>query len=131
MATALWVLLVTALLPIVCAGISKVGGSGADWYDNVNPREWLARRTGYQARANAAQANSWEALMTLTAGLAAAFLGGVDGAVVAQVALIFLAARIAYIACYVANLATLRSLTWLLGFGSCICLIVMGAQHAA
>ena len=130
MTTALWVLLVAALMPVVCAGISKVGG-GSDRYDNANPRDWLARRTGYQARANAAQANSWEALMTYVAGLAAAFMGGVDGAVIGQIAIIFIAARVAYVACYVANLASLRSLTWLVGFGSCICLIVMGAQHAA
>lgn len=129
MTTALWVLLITALLPIVCAGLSKFGG-GSDRYDNANPREWLARRTGYQARANAAQANSWEALTVYVAGLAAAFMGGVNGDSIGLIATIFLVARVAYIACYVANFATLRSLTWLIGFGSCICLIVMGAQHA-
>ncbi|MFZ9708727.1 MAG: MAPEG family protein [Steroidobacteraceae bacterium] len=128
MTTALWVLLVTLLLPIVCAGLSKAGGP--DRYDNANPREWLARRTGRQARANAAQANSWEALAGYVAGLLAAFIGGADPAAIATVALIFLAARIAYIACYVADLATLRSIVWLVGFGSCICLVVMGARAA-
>lgn len=128
MATALWVLLATMLMPIICGGISKVSG-GSDRYDNANPREWLARRTGYQARANAAQANSWEALATYIAGLAAAFIGGVNPATLGLIASIFLVARIAYLACYLANLATLRSLTWLVGFGSCVCLIVMGAQR--
>jgi len=129
MTTALWVLLATALLPIVCAGLSKFGGS--DRYDNANPRAWLARRTGRQSRANAAQANSWEALITYVAGLAAAFMGGVEGATIGLIATIFLVSRIAYIVCYLADLATLRSLTWLVGFGSCLCLIVMGAQQAA
>jgi uncharacterized MAPEG superfamily protein len=129
MSTALWILLLTVLMPVLCGGISKFGG-GADRYDNVNPRDWLARRTGYQARANAAQANSWEALATYVAGLAAAFIGGVDGDAIARVAIIFFAARLAYLGCYLANLATLRSLVWLVGFGSCICLIVMGAQRA-
>ncbi|MFM7396644.1 MAG: MAPEG family protein [Gammaproteobacteria bacterium] len=128
MATALWILLAAMLIPIICGGISKVSG-GEDRYDNANPREWLARRTGYQARANGAQANSWEALATYIAGLTAAFIGGVDPATVGLIASIFLVARIAYVACYLANLATLRSLTWLVGFGSCICLIVMGAQR--
>ncbi len=128
MTTALWVLLATALLPIVCAGLSKFGGG--DRYDNANPREWLARRTGRQARANAAQANSWEALIVYVAGLAAAFMGGVEGATIGLIATIFLGSRIAYIVCYLADLATLRSLTWLVGFGSCLCLIVMGAQQA-
>lgn len=129
MTTALWVLLATALLPIVCAGLSKFGGG--DRYDNANPREWLARRTGRQARANAAQANSWEALIVYVAGLAAAFMGGVEGATIGLIATFFLGSRIAYIVCYLADLATLRSLTWLVGFGSCLCLIVMGAQQAA
>jgi uncharacterized MAPEG superfamily protein len=128
MATALWVLLAAMLMPVICGGIAKFSG-GDDRYDNANPREWLARRTGYQARANAAQANSWEALATYIAGLAAAFIGGVDPASVGLIASIFLVSRIAYVACYVADLATLRSLTWLVGFGSCVCLIVIGAQR--
>lgn len=128
MTTALWVLLVTLLLPIVCAGLSKAGGT--DRYDNANPRDWLARRTGRQARANAAQSNSWEALATYVAGLLAAFIGGADPASVATVAVVFLVARIAYIVCYLADLATLRSIVWLVGFGSCVCLVVMGARAA-
>jgi len=130
MTTALWILFVASLLPIICAGLSKFGGGG-ERYDNANPRDWLARRTGYQARANAAQANSWEALSVYIAGLAAAFIGGVNGDTVGLIATIFLAARVAYIACYLGNLASLRSLTWLVGFGSCLCLIVMGAQAVA
>jgi len=130
MSTALWILLVTMLMPIICGGISKAGG-GDDRYDNANPRDWLARRTGYRARANAAQANSWEALVTYTAALVAAYVGNVNAESLALIASIFLAARVAYLACYLANLATLRSLTWVVGFGSCICLIVMGAQRVA
>ena len=129
MTTALWVLLATMLMPIVCAGISKAG-AGPDRYDNVNPRDWLARRSGYQARAHAAQSNSWEALGVYVAGLVAASIGGADPSAVATVASIFLVARIAYVVCYLANLATLRSLVWLVGFGSCICLVVMGARAA-
>ena len=64
------------------------------------------------------------------AGLVAAFIGGVDGDVIARIAMIFFVARLAYLGCYLANLATLRSLVWLVGFGSCICLVVMGAQRA-
>ena len=47
-------LLVAGLMPIVCAGIAKAGQKN---YDNHNPREWLAKQTGYRARANAAQGN--------------------------------------------------------------------------
>ena len=59
-------IIVACLLPVVCAGIAKSGGYGRSrregGFDNAQPREWLAALTGWQARANAAQANSFEAL---------------------------------------------------------------------
>ena len=63
---AYWCVLVAALLPIVCAGMAKWGAMGRSardgGYDNDNPRAWLAQQTAWRARANAAQANSFEAL---------------------------------------------------------------------
>jgi uncharacterized MAPEG superfamily protein len=114
MTLALWTLLVAVMFPIVCAGISKAGPTR---YDNRNPRAWLAQLAGYRARAHAAQQNSWEAL-------------AVPDATVAMVAGIFLAARIGYLACYLADLATLRSLVWAAGFGACVWLIVVAARGA-
>ena len=49
MTTALWCLLISMFLPIVCAGISKAGGQG---YDNAQPRDWLARQEGFRAHAS-------------------------------------------------------------------------------
>ncbi len=61
-----WCLLVAALLPLACAYIAKAPGMkhrpGQRGFDNHEPRAWLAQQTGYQARANAAQANSFECL---------------------------------------------------------------------
>ena len=52
-------ILIACLLPIVCAGIAKWKGFGVPrrqgGFDNHNPRQWLARLEGWQARANAAQ----------------------------------------------------------------------------
>jgi uncharacterized MAPEG superfamily protein len=63
---AYWCVLVAALLPMVCAGIAKSGMASTPrregGYDNNNPRAWLARQTDWRARANAAQANTFEAL---------------------------------------------------------------------
>jgi uncharacterized MAPEG superfamily protein len=63
---AYWCVLIAALLPLVCATLAKKGGFGrapnAGGYDNHAPREWLARQQGAAARANAAQANTFEAL---------------------------------------------------------------------
>jgi uncharacterized MAPEG superfamily protein len=112
-------------MPIVCAGIAKVGPGR---YDNRNPRDWQAKQQGYRARAYAAQQNSWEALAVYVAALVAAFIGNVPLETLGLIAGIFAASRVAYLVCYLADLATLRSLVWLVGFGSCICLIVMGAQ---
>ena len=56
---------INALLPIVCAGIAKSGRFvplSEGGYDNRNPRDWLAQQTQWRGRANAAQANSFEAL---------------------------------------------------------------------
>jgi len=47
MTTALWCLMIAALLPIVCTGIAKWGFKG---FDNNRPREWLARQDGWRAR---------------------------------------------------------------------------------
>ena len=127
MTLALWTLLVAAVFPVVCAGIAKAGPGK---YDNRNPRAWLGALQGYQARAHAAQQNSWEALAVYTAALVAAVAAGVDHGTVSTVAGIFLVARIAYLACYLADLATLRSLVWLAGFGSCLALIVQAARAA-
>jgi hypothetical protein len=120
-------LLVAVMFPIVCAGISKAGPTR---YDNRNPRAWLAQLAGYRARAHAAQQNSWEALAVYAAALLAAVAGGVPDATLAMVAGIFLAARIGYLACYLADLATLRSLVWAAGFGACVWLIVVAARGA-
>lgn len=128
MSFALWTLFIVALFPVVCAGIAKAGPGR---YDNRNPRAWLGGLGGYQARAHAAQQNSWEALAVYTAALVAAVAAGVDHGTITTVAGVFLVARIAYLACYLADLATLRSLVWLAGFGACLTLIVQAARAAA
>ena len=125
MAIALWTLLLAVLMPIVCAGVAKAGPGR---YDNRNPRDWQAKQQGYRARAYAAQQNSWEALAVYVAALVAAFIGNVPLETLGLISAIFAVSRLAYLACYLADLATLRSLVWLVGFGSCVCLIVMGAQ---
>ena len=125
MAIALWTLLLAVLMPIVCAGVAKAGPGR---YDNRNPRDWQAKQQGYRARAYAAQQNSWEALAVYVAALVAAFIGNVPLETLGLISAIFAVSRVAYLACYLADLATLRSLVWLVGFGSCVCLIVMGAQ---
>jgi uncharacterized MAPEG superfamily protein len=124
MTIALWCLMVAALLPIACAGIAKWGFSG---FDNHNPRDWLGRQQGWRARAHAAQLNSWEALAIFAAAVLTAHLAGAPQPTVDALALGFIGARLAYVACYLADRATLRSAVWLLGLGLSIALFVVGA----
>ncbi len=119
-------LLVACVLPVACAALAKSKGFGKrrrdGGFDNHSPREWLATLQGWQARANAAQANSWEALPVFIAGLFVAHQHQAAQATVDMLALGFLAARLAYIGLYLADLASLRSLLWVAGLGCCVAL---------
>ena len=72
----------------------------------------------------AAQQNAWEALAVFTASLAAAFIAGVEPASITTPALLFVAARIAHAVCYLRDLATPRSATFLIATVACIWIFV-------
>jgi uncharacterized MAPEG superfamily protein len=116
-----WAVLVAALLPIVCAGIAKFGMFGkpasAGGYDNRDPRAWLARQSAWRARANAAQANSFEALPFFIGAIVIAFQLGADPARIDMLAMVFVALRIVYMGLYVSGQANLRSLVWTAALG--------------
>jgi uncharacterized MAPEG superfamily protein len=109
--------LIAGLLPYVCAVAAKWGFQN---FDNHNPREWLAQQTGFRARANAAQANSFEAFAFFAAGVIIANLAQVDAARIDVYAVVFVVARVGFIACYLADKASLRSLCWLVGLLSVV-----------
>ena len=114
--------LVAGLLPVVCAGIAKAGWKG---YDNRDPRAWLAKQTGFRARADAAQSNSFEAFPFFAVGVVLASITKADAQLIDTLALVFVAARIAYIACYLTNKASARSLFWAVGYGATIWLYIL------
>ena len=118
-------LLISGILPVVCAVIAK---AGFKHYDNHNPRAWLAKQTGFRARANAAQSNSFEAFPFFAAGVLLALLVGVDHGKIETLSISFIAARIAYIACYLGDKATLRSVAWIIGYGCTIALFAFAMQ---
>ena len=110
------------LFPYVAAGIAK---KGFEQYDNGMPREWLAKQTGFRARANAAQANLFESLPFFFAAVIIASMSGVPQGRIDLLAIGFVIARIAYLICYIANWPTMRSVVWLIGL---ICVITMFFQ---
>ncbi len=113
---AYWCILVAALLPILCAGLSKAGSFGKSrhqgGYDNHNPRAWLQQQTGWRARANAAQANTHEALPFFMVAVVAAHQLQAPQGWLDLLAAAFIALRLLYIALYVADFAALRSAVW-------------------
>lgn len=119
-------LLLACLLPIGCTALAKSKGAGRRrWdggFDNHRPREWLAALDGWQARANAAQANSWEALPVFMAGLFVAGQHQAAQGTVDALAMAFIAARLAFIGLYVADKASLRSLVWAVGMAASVAL---------
>ena len=72
----------------------------------------MAQQTGFRARGNAAQANSFEAFPLFAAGVIIATLAQVDAARIDLYAMVFVAARVGFIVCYVADKASLRSLCY-------------------
>ena len=125
-----WCVLVAALLPIVCAGIAKSGAFGKPrrdgGFDNGNPRAWLAEQAGWRARANAAQANSFEALpFFIGAVVMAQQLSAPQGRIDA-LALAFVGLRLAYIGSYVGGWASARSLLWVLALAVNIAILLLG-----
>jgi len=116
-------LAIACVLPVICAGLAKRAGVMAGTFDNRNPREWLARQTGAAARAQAAQLNSWEALIVFAAGVLAAQIQGAVPGYVDVLAIVFVVSRVVYIGLYVADLASMRSVVWTVGFLASLALI--------
>ncbi len=107
--------IISGLLPIVCDGLAKWGFKN---YDNREPRAWLAAQEGWRARANAAQQNSFEAFPFFAAGVVFALLAGTEPERILPVCWFFVATRLAYIGCYLADKATIRTLFWTAGMGA-------------
>jgi uncharacterized MAPEG superfamily protein len=110
------------LFPYVATGIAK---KGFEQYDNNMPRQWLAKQTGFRARANAAQANLFESLPFFFAAVIIAHIENASQSRIDFLAVGFVLARIAYLICYVANWSAARSIVWLLGL---ICVIAIFFQ---
>lgn len=127
---AYWCVLVAALLPIVCAGIAKSGmfsiSPKKGGYDNNNPRAWLARQTDWRARANAAQANTFEALPFFFAAVIIAHQLQAAQALLDILAFMFVVLRLAYIVMYVADMAKSRSAVWAAALATNIWILFTG-----
>jgi uncharacterized MAPEG superfamily protein len=122
MTMAYWCVLAAGLLPYVATISAKAGAR----FDNRMPRAWLAAQSGWRARANAAQQNSFEAFPLFAVAVLVAHQTGAAQARVDLLAELFVAARMAYFVTYVADLALLRSIVWFAGIASAVAIFVAG-----
>lgn len=113
-----WCVLVAALLPIGSAGIAKWGTflkpRREGGFDNHHPRTWLNEQTGFRARANAAQTNGFEQLPFFVGAVVAAQQMGGHPRLVALLALAYVVLRVGFVAAYLGDRASLRSVIWAL-----------------
>jgi uncharacterized MAPEG superfamily protein len=127
---AYWCVLVAALLPIGCAVLAKSRGLDKPrrqgGFDNADPREWLSKLDGWHARANAAQANSFEALPFFIGAVVIAQQLGARQALVDLLAFVFIVLRLVFIALYVGGMPSARSAVWVLGLLVNIAILFVG-----
>lgn len=119
----IYLLLGACLLPYVFTIIAKFAGD-FKVSDNKNPREFLAKTTGLAARANAVQQNSFESLPLFIAAILMAEYMVVPQFIVMMLGTAYLVLRIIYGICYLANIATLRSIIWFLSMACPIYLLI-------
>src|SRR3974390_1491143 len=123
MTIALWCVLVAGLLPYAATLAAK----GGVRFDNRNPRAWLAGQTGWRPRAHAAQLNGFEAFpLFAVAVLVAHQLHAPQGRIDA-LSVLFVVARLGYLAAYLADLHVLRSIVWFVGLTSAVAVFLAGA----
>jgi uncharacterized MAPEG superfamily protein len=121
---AYWCVLVAAALPYVCAYIAKAGAFGPR--DNVTPRDWAARQSGWRARANAAQANSFEGLPFFIGAVVIAHQLGAQQGRIDTLAMAYIVLRLVFIALYLRGANAARSAAWALAFVVNIAIVFAG-----
>jgi uncharacterized MAPEG superfamily protein len=122
MTVAYWCVVFAVFLPIIWVGVAKVNGSG---YDNTKPRVWLADLDGIGQRANWAQQNAYEAFPPFAAAVIIAHLTNSPQLIVDLLAGTFLLLRVAHGIFYIFDKSTLRSFSWLAGFGCTVALFLV------
>ncbi|MDM0006230.1 MAPEG family protein [Variovorax sp. J22G73] len=111
---AYWCVFVACGLPYLSAWIAKAGSFGPR--DNQHPRDWAARQSGWRARANSAQANSFEGLPFFIGAVLIAHQLGAAQSRLDMLAVAYVVLRAIYIALYIKGVGSARSAVWALAF---------------
>lgn len=112
MTIAIWCVLALGVLPVLTVAVAKWGTA----LDNRHPRDWAGTLDGYRRRAYAAHQNGYEAFPFFAAAVLAAELQQAPRGTLDLLALLVVAARLAYVAAYLIDRSTLRSIVWSIGW---------------
>lgn len=127
---AYWCILIAAILPIFCAGLAKWGmfyrPRNQGGFDNDHPRAWLAAQKDWRARANAAQANSFESLPFFIGAVIIAHQLGANQLRLDVLAFLFIVLRLMFVMTYVAGLSNARTILWTLAYAVNIAILFTG-----
>ncbi len=115
-------LMLAGAMPFIFTLISKSGAFTAQ--DNHQTRVWQAQITGWRQRAYWAHQNSFEAFPLFAAAVLTHHLVAPNDAIGPVAAWAYIASRVAYGACYIADKAALRSLVWFVGIGCVFALFI-------
>lgn len=118
---AYWILLAGALMPYPLVMVAKAGKA----YDNTDPRNPKVLDTALKQRGHGAHANALEAFPLFAAAVLLAGVRHAPAGIVDALAWLWLVARVAYSACYLAGLGTPRSLSWVVAAGAAVAILVI------
>lgn len=110
-------LIAAGLMPILWTGTAKVIGGQSRRFNNRDTRAWQAGLSGLPARAHAAHLNSFEAFPLFATAVLLARQMPDSTTQLDLLCIIYVALRLGYGICYLADRATLRSLVWLTALG--------------
>lgn len=122
MTIAEWCLLFMGLMLVLSKAPVAKAQNDTGRYDNNHPRAQQVGLTGWGARALAAHQNHFEAFPLFAAGVLVAERVSSSPAI-SLLAVLFVIARVAYTALYIANIGTLRSVVWGVGYLSSLALL--------
>ena len=126
MTPAYWCIVIAAALIYACTGLAKAGGRMSPRANNA-PRAWLDQLEGWPQRAHWAQLNGFEVFPIFAAAVLVAQTSHATQTRIDTLAECFIGFRLLYIAMYLADQATLRTLTWIGGMVCCGWLFVLAA----
>lgn len=123
MTTLIICLFIAALLPFIAKVPVAIAMHKLNGYNNNHPRAQQAELTGFGARALAAHQNAFESLAVFAPAILLAIATNNTGAMIEQLAITHVIARVLYNIAYLINIGTIRSIIWAVGIVSSFTII--------